>query len=123
MESTHSRITVDGIGNPLSYYNGSSCTFSWQNGRQLATAVKGSQSLSFAYNDEGIRTRKRSCVEITESSEEAAKGTVLIYIFEESPGLYKTIDVEFKNTPAGWGISGGNLQLLLSSDAELAEYS
>lgn len=51
-------ITYDAIGNPLSYYNGSSYSFTWKNGRQLATATKGSDSLSFDYNDEGIRTSK-----------------------------------------------------------------
>ena len=42
----------------MSYYNGSSYTFTWKNGRRLATAVKGSNSLSFEYNDDGIRTSK-----------------------------------------------------------------
>ena len=51
-------ITYDAIGNPLNYYNGSSYSFTWKNGRQLATATKGSDSLSFDYNDEGIRTSK-----------------------------------------------------------------
>ena len=46
------------FGNPLNYYNGSSYSFTWKNGRQLATATKGSNSLSFDYNDEGIRTKK-----------------------------------------------------------------
>ena len=51
-------LTYDSLGNPLSYYNGSSYTFTWKNGRRLATAVKGSNSLSFEYNDDGIRTSK-----------------------------------------------------------------
>lgn len=51
-------ITYDEIGNPLSYYNGSSYTFTWKNGRQLATASVNSNTLSFNYNDEGIRTSK-----------------------------------------------------------------
>ncbi len=50
-------ITYDQIGNPLSYYNGSSYTFTW-NGRKLATAVKGTDSMSFAYNDAGLRISK-----------------------------------------------------------------
>ena len=33
-------------------------THNWQNGRQLAEATKGSYTLSFKYNDEGIRTSK-----------------------------------------------------------------
>ena len=51
-------LTYDSIGNPLSYYNGSSYTFTWQNGRQLATAYHNSVSMSFEYNDEGIRISK-----------------------------------------------------------------
>ena len=48
----------DTLGNPLQYYNGSAYTFEWQNGRQLAKATKGSKTLTFKYNDEGIRTSK-----------------------------------------------------------------
>lgn len=51
-------ISYDNIGNPLSYYNGSSYTFTWQNGRELATAVKGSNSISYKYNTDGIRVSK-----------------------------------------------------------------
>jgi len=51
-------FTYDPIGNPLTYYNGSNYSFTWENGRQLATLTKGSNSLSFEYNDEGIRTQK-----------------------------------------------------------------
>ena len=50
-------ITYDVIGNPLSYYNGSSYTFTWE-GRRLKTATKGNQNFTFTYNDEGIRTSK-----------------------------------------------------------------
>ena len=50
-----SSITYDSIGNPLSYYNCN--TFTWE-GRRLIGAVVGSKTLSFAYNDEGIRTSK-----------------------------------------------------------------
>lgn len=48
-------INYDEIGNPLSY-NG--WTFTWQRGRQLAYATKGSDSVSYVYNDSGIRTSK-----------------------------------------------------------------
>ena len=50
-------ITYDAIGNPLSYYNGSAYTFTWE-GRRLVGTVKGSNTMSFTYNDEGIRTSK-----------------------------------------------------------------
>ena len=49
-------ISYDTIGNPLNYYNG--YTFTWQKGRQLATATNGTNTLSFTYNADGIRTSK-----------------------------------------------------------------
>ncbi len=51
-------ITYDAIGNPLSYYNGSSYTFEWENGRQLSEATVAGNHFAFEYNDEGIRTKK-----------------------------------------------------------------
>ncbi len=50
-------ITYDSIGNPLTYYNGSSYSFTWQ-GRQLVGATKGNKTMSFEYNADGIRTSK-----------------------------------------------------------------
>ena len=50
-------ITYDAIGNPISYYNGSSYTFAWT-GRRLASATKGGLTYTYTYNDEGIRTSK-----------------------------------------------------------------
>jgi len=47
----------DGIGNPLTYYNGSAYTFTWE-GRRLVQATKGSKEMLFTYNDDGIRTSK-----------------------------------------------------------------
>lgn len=51
-------ISYDEIGNPLSYYNGSNYTFTWENGRSLKTVSVGSNNLSFTYNHDGIRTSK-----------------------------------------------------------------
>ncbi|MBO5315630.1 MAG: RHS repeat protein, partial [Clostridia bacterium] len=51
------QITYDAIGNPLSYYNGTSYTFTWS-GRQLKTAVKGGVNYSFEYDSDGLRTKK-----------------------------------------------------------------
>ena len=48
-------ITYDGIGNPLSYRG---WTMNWQGGRQLASMTKSSDTLSFAYNESGLRTSK-----------------------------------------------------------------
>ena len=49
-------ITYDANGNPVQYYNG--FDFTWVNGTELATAVNGNCSLSFSYDDNGVRVRK-----------------------------------------------------------------
>ena len=51
-------ITYDAIGNPTSYFNGTRWNFTWVNGRRLATASDGTNSLSFAYDAGGLRTSK-----------------------------------------------------------------
>ena len=50
-------IEYDEIGNPRSYYNGYSYSFAWE-GRRLVGAVKGTNYMSFAYNDAGLRISK-----------------------------------------------------------------
>ena len=50
-------ITYDGIGNPLSYYNGTSYNFTWE-GRRLKTATFGGGTYTFGYDDEGRRVKK-----------------------------------------------------------------
>lgn len=51
-------ITYDANGNPLSYYNGQSYTFTWQKGRQLASAVTGTNIISYTYDVNGLRIGK-----------------------------------------------------------------
>ena len=48
-------ITYDTIGNPLSYRG---WTMDWQAGRQLRSMSKNSTSLSFEYDESGLRTKK-----------------------------------------------------------------
>ena len=50
-------IYYDSVGNPLTYYNGSSYEFTWR-GRQLTSAKKSGTTTNFTYNDEGLRTSK-----------------------------------------------------------------
>ncbi len=51
-------ITYDAIGNPTSYYNGTSWDFTWANGRSLTTASGRTYNLSFTYDANGLRTSK-----------------------------------------------------------------
>ena len=53
-------ITYDAIGNPLSYYNGTSYSFKWQNGRQLAEATVNGEKYIYKYNQDGIRLSKQN---------------------------------------------------------------
>ena len=48
-------ITYDGIGNPLSYFNGKNYLFAWK-GRSLASATFEDNEVSYEYNSDGIRT-------------------------------------------------------------------
>ena len=48
-------ITYDAIGNPLTYRG---MTLTWQNGRQLSTLENGNTSVSYQYNEEGLRIGK-----------------------------------------------------------------
>lgn len=48
-------ITYDAIGNPLTYDGN---TYTWQNGRQLAKISNNNQTITYKYNENGIRTQK-----------------------------------------------------------------
>jgi len=51
-------ITYDTIGNPLTYYNGSSWSFTWKHGRELATMTKNGVTWTNTYGASGMRTRR-----------------------------------------------------------------
>jgi RHS repeat-associated protein len=48
-------ITYDNVGNPLTY---AGYTYTWEEGRQLAGISGNSQTISYTYNDQGIRQSK-----------------------------------------------------------------
>ena len=99
-------ITYDAIGNPLSYYNGSRYTMTWQNGRQLASAAVGGKTYTYQYDSNGIRTRKTNYdggyteyyvvngLPVAEQRFRAngTKQYILRYLFDEG------------NSPVGFGI-------------------
>ena len=51
-------ITYDNIGNPLSYYNGGSYSFTWASGRKLQTSSHNGVNSFYAYNADGQRIKK-----------------------------------------------------------------
>ena len=50
--------TYDKIGNPKTYYNGTSYNFLWQNGRKLVSANKSGTTYRYTYDDRGNITQK-----------------------------------------------------------------
>lgn len=93
-------ITYDEIGNPLNYYTGQ--VFSWQ-GRDLAGVVDGSDTYTFVYNDQGIRTSKtKNGVTTTyylngsQIMAEETSGNITVYIYDAS------------GTPIGMQYRGAN---------------
>ena len=55
-------FVYDNIGNPTKYYNGGTdankYTFAWQNGRELASTVKGGVTTPYKYGADGLRVQK-----------------------------------------------------------------
>ena len=51
-------LTYDASGNPTSYYNGSSYTMTWRNGRELQNLTKGGKKTSYEYDVSGLRNLK-----------------------------------------------------------------
>lgn len=86
-------ITYDGIGNPITYRNGIS--FTWKNGRRLASYTDGVYNITYNYTDGGIRKNKTVNGETTEyllsgsqiMQERRPNGDILNYARDESGGL------------------------------------
>ena len=45
-------------GSILAYYNGADYTFTWEQGRQLASVTKGNKTASYTYDMSGVRSGK-----------------------------------------------------------------
>jgi len=65
-------ITYDAIGNPLSYYNGSSYDLSWREGRRLVSLITDEGTTAYYYNAEGLRIQKTN-----------TDGTVIMYVIAD----------------------------------------
>lgn len=78
------KITYDAIGNPLTYDGN---TYTWQNGRQLASIKNASKEVKFKYNADGIRTQKIVSEVVPGYSIE---GTPTNYYLEGTKVIYET---------------------------------
>lgn len=97
-----SPITHDDIGNPLSYRG---WTFTWQGGRQLAAARDGTTSLSFVYNESGLRTEKAVG---NDSHRYVYRGSTLVAEITDDYALYFHHDA--RGEIVGFTYASGNTQ-------------
>jgi RHS repeat-associated protein len=91
-----SSITYDSIGNPLSYRG---MTFTWDAGRQLASATSGGTTATYKYNSSGIRTSKtvggtttKYMLAGTQVVKAATGSDYVLYCYDESgsPVMFRT---------------------------------
>lgn len=58
-KTVNGTLTYDSMGNPLTYFNGhSSWNFTWKYGKQLASAMDGTNTITNTYDVDGIRKSK-----------------------------------------------------------------
>ncbi len=84
-------ITYDEIGNPLQYRNGMS--FTWKNGRELATFTKGNSSATYTYDSYGKRISK------------TVNGATTEYYYDEMGNLFLAGGVAIYYSPGGEAMS------------------
>ena len=133
-------ITYDAAGNPLSYYNGQSYTFTWEDGNQLASATVGGKTIDFYYNSDGIRTKKEtpdatyyyrlSGSKVVEMAKENENGTVryvFIYDADGNPHELHYYNGYDDTTPTKYfyvlNLQGDVIQLRDTSNAVVANYT
>ena len=99
-------LTYDAIGNPLSYFNGTSMTMTWVRGRELATVTKGSDTISYTYGESGLRISKTVNGVVHEYIydgdmliSEQFGDTLLIYVYDEAGS-----PIGFKYRTTGYAI-------------------
>ncbi len=87
-------ITYDTIGNPLTWRN--EFEFTWQNGRELASATNTSTSVTYTYNQNGIRTSKtvngvKTTYVLDENDllmGEITGENTIVYLYDENSSIY-----------------------------------
>lgn len=103
-------ITYDAIGNPLTY---DGWTFTWDGGRQLAGLSRTGQTITYKYNDAGIRTEKTVNGittkyhllgdKVTYETNNSQPGNGIYYTYDPSG---KLISMSLSDTPDLFGEDG-----------------
>ena len=128
-------ISYDSIGNPTSWYDGT--TFTWSNGRRLTSAVNSSTGLnnSYTYDMDGLRlTKTVGSVEhkyVWQGSKLVAEyfgGTELEFFYDENGAPYAfSYKATASATPVMYyyvtNLQGDVVSILNASGTSVAEYS
>ena len=128
-------ISYDSIGNPTSWYDGT--TFTWSNGRRLTSAVNSSTGLnnSYTYDMDGLRlTKTVGSVEhkyVWQGSKLVAEyfgGTELEFFYDENGSPYAfSYKATASATPVMYyyvtNLQGDVVSILNAGGTSVAEYS
>ena len=82
-------ITYDAIGNPL---NDGEWTYTWQHGRQLASMSNAGETVSFVYNEDGLRVQKTSTS--TGTTKYTLHGKNIVHLTNGNDELHFTYDAQ-----------------------------
>ncbi len=108
-------ITYDAIGNPTSYYNGTRWTFTWQNGRQLASAERTTgiggiynpvtTAITNTYDVAGIRDSKT----VTVTTRTGSTTTTYHYVTQNGQVVRQTwgnhtLDIVYDHNSRPWAM-------------------
>ena len=120
-------ITYDEIGNPLTYYDGT--TFTWE-GRQMQSATVGSTAISYTYNSDGYRTSKTvdgvKTVYVLDGSkvimEQTGTGTPIYYTYD-SAGKPTTMTVGSTTYYYIYNLQGDIIAITNNNGMKVVEYT
>ena len=120
-------ITYDEIGNPLTYYDGT--TFTWE-GRQMQSATVGSTAISYTYNSDGYRTSKTvngvKTIYVLDGSkvvmEQTGTGTPIYYTYD-SAGKPTTMTVGSTTYYYIYNLQGDIIAITNNNGHKVVEYT
>ena len=123
-------LTYDVIGNPLTYFNGKAdWTFTWQYGRQLASATSGDTNITNTYDVDGIRETKtvngvtHAYTYLGEKlARETCGSTVIDYFYDSDGRPYKLVIREGADTYTGYFVLNlqGDVIAIVDSNGAVA---
>lgn len=119
-------ITYDAIGNPLS---DGAWTYTWAKGRQLQQMSKSGQTVSFTYNEDGLRVRKTAAT--TGDTKYTLHGRNIVHLTNGGNTLHFFYDAQskpavvlFNNTAYAYvyNLQGDVIALVDANGAKVVEY-